>query len=549
MKATKPKTGFIKCITLLAVAAALTGCSLFNSGGGESQDRFSSGGPTAETGQQQPPLAKDAAILTVGVTDNYYAPKSYNQNLPVWQEVERNTGVRIQWDVAPATHYQSSMRVRLAAGVGLPDIVQLPDSPASLGMDGLILPLNDLIEQHAPHIRAFLKDNPDILKLMKAPDGNIYALSNVMSGTEYTDPSGLLLRKDWLDAVGLKEPTTIDEWYTVLKAFKEGDPNGNGQADEIPFSPRYSWGGIAEVFGHAMGLHLAGYCRGFYIGENGSVQYGWLDPRAEELVVRMNKWYEEGLIDAEFMTKSADKILADIALERIGSTNHLLNATAKFNAATNNENANWVLALPPGEDDETRFYEKAGMISSYYSITKDAADPVLAIRWLDYIYASEEGSRLLAFGVEGLSYTMVDGKPQFTDFVSNNSDGLDPVDALRSIGAFPSLPWIRGDRPPYSDQPMALLNLNPIMVEQAKRVKPFLIDVPPLRFILASEEEDSEESKLRVEIETFVEESVLKFIYGTEPIDWPAFTNQLKKLGIDRLLAIKQQQYDRYLNS
>ncbi|MGG1519369.1 extracellular solute-binding protein [Paenibacillus oryzisoli] len=528
------KTKLLACVLLLA--CGLSGC----------QDTSPKNDSAGEPGDAKAtPLGKDGSTLTIGVTDNYYSPMSYTKNLPVWQEVEKQTGVSIEWNVNPTEQYNDVMRVRLAAASGLPDILQLPDSPVSYGKDGLILPLNDLIDQHAPHIKQFLDDNPYIRRLLQAPDGNIYALSSVVSGTDYTDPSGVLIRKDWLDKLGLQEPTTLDEWYTVLKAFKEKDPNGNGKADEIPFSPRYSWGGAAEIFGHALGLHVAGYCRGFDVDENGRLQYGWMDPKAEKLVGWLRKLFEEGLLDPEFMSKKADKILSDIALERVGSTNHFLNATAKFNAAVGTGKANWMLALPPADPGVERFYEKSGPIASYYGISKDAEDPALAIRWLDYIYASEEGARLLAFGVEGLSYTMVDGKPQFTDFIAHNPDGLDPANALRSIGAFPTLPWIRSQYGPFSLQPKALLSLDPAMMAQADRVRPYLVDTPPIRFMLATNEEIEKEKKLSVNIETYVEESVLQFIYGRKTIDWEAFRSTLIKLGINDWLAIKQQQYDR----
>lgn len=524
---------------LALLVLALSGCD------GKQPDA-SVGGGEQDGGYTLPLVKEGTGTLTVGVTDNFYTPKSYTQQLPVWQEVEKRTGVSIKWDVKPTEQYNPLMRIRLAAGTGLPDIVQLPDSPVTYAKDGLILPLNSWIDRYAPNIKAFLERYPDIRRLLTAPDGNMYALASVVSGADYTDPSGLLIRKDWLDKLGLTEPTTLDEWHAVLKAFKERDPNGNGIADEIPFSPRYSWGGLAEVFGHAMGLHLAGYCRGFDVDELGRVRYGWLDPRAEEFVVRLRRMFEEGLIDAEFMTKKSEKILSDISLGLVGATNHFLNATARFNAAVGTPDVNWILALPPGESDDVRFYEKAGPIATYYGISKDAEDPRLAIQWLDYIYANEEGARLLAFGVEGLSYRMEDGKPVFTSFVADHPDGLDPINALRSIGAFPTLPWIRSTDGPLSLQPKALLKLNPAMEEQARRVEPYMVDVPPLRFLLETKEEDEAAAKLSHDINNFVEESILKFIYGTEPIDWPAFTSRLKELGIDKLLAIKQKQYDRY---
>ncbi|MFK7693651.1 extracellular solute-binding protein [Paenibacillus sp. HJGM_3] len=491
------------------------------------------------------PLVKDGTgSLTVGVPDNRYAPKSYTQNLPVWQEIEKRTGVKINWDVTPVAQYNQAMNVRLAAASGLPDILQLPGSPVNYGTDGIIKPLNDLIDKYAPNIKKYFADNPKIANLHKAPDGKIYALSADISGTATTDPLGWLIRKDWLDKLGLKEPTTLDEWYTVLKAFKEKDPNGNGKQDEIPLSNQYTWGGLA-LFGNALGLHLGEYSYGYSVDANGKIKNDWLDPKAKELIVWLNKLYTDGLLDPEFMSKKTDKILADITREVVGATNNLLNATQKFNAAINKPGVNWVMTVPPANGTNKPFYEKAAPISGYWAISKDAKNPELAIKWLDYIYASEEGQRFVAYGIEGTSYKMVNGKPVFTDYVLNNPDKLDAVSALRTLGAFPNTPWIRAEKGPLSGQPEALLQPNPQLLEQAKRIEPYLVDNTPLKYILPTPEEADEEKRLSADINTYQEETLLKFIYGKEPIDWDKFTKRMKELGNDELTAIKQKQYDR----
>ncbi|MBP1990747.1 extracellular solute-binding protein [Paenibacillus eucommiae] len=493
------------------------------------------------------PLVEPGSVtLSFATYDNHYAPKSYAQNLPVWQEIEKNTGVKIKWDVSPNAQYSSAMNIRLAAASDLPDIINLPSNPVKLSHDGVIIPLDELIDKYAPNIKKFYADNPDIYKMAKAPDGHIYSLSSVTSGAAYTDPLSLLIRKDWLDKLNLKEPTTLDEWYTVLKAIKEGDPNENGKPDEIPLSPPYSWLG-SSIFGNALGLHLSFYSLGYSIDDNGKVQYDWLNPKAEEMIVWLNKLYSEGLLDPEFMTKKDDKILADVSRELIGSTVGFLNATEKYNSSVTSGKAEWINVVPPAEAGQKGFYEKYGPISGHTAISKDSKNPEIAIKWLDYIYASEEGARLVAMGIEGKSYTMEGGKPKFTEFITNNPDGLDPSSALRSIGAYPVTPWIRTDKGVYAESSNALLQLNPKQVEMAEKLKPYLIDAVPLEFILPSAEEVNDISRIGTDIPTYLEEAIVKFIVGREPIDWGKFTGKLKDLGIDKLIEIKQQQYDRFI--
>lgn len=540
----KKKSLALTAATVVLSASVLGACGTDESKSNANDTQPADSGKTASEVYSLPFVKDGAGSLTVGVPDNRYAPKSYTQNLPVWAEIEKRTGVKINWDVTAVAQYNQAMNIRLAAASGLPDILQLPGTPVSYGTDGIIRPLNELIDKYAPNIKTYFAENPTVANLHKAPDGNIYALSADISGTATTDPMGWLIRKDWLDKLGLKEPTTLDEWYDVLKAFKEKDPNGNGKPDEIPLSPQYTWGGLA-LFGNALGLHLAEYSYGYSVDGSGKIKNDWLDPKAKELIVWLNKLYTEGLLDPEFMSKKADKILADITREVVGSTNHLLNAASKFNAAIGKPEANWTMALPPANNGNKRFYEKAAPISGYWAISKDAKNPELAIKWLDYIYANEEGQRLVAYGIEGVSYTMVNGKPAFTDFVLNNPDKLDSVSALRSLGAFPNTPWIRAGKGPLSGQPEALLQSNPQLLEQAKRLEPYLIDNTPLKYVLPTPEEAELEKKIGADLNTYQEETLLKFIYGKEPIDWDKFVKRMKELGVDELIAIKQKQYDR----
>lgn len=535
--------------SVVMLTGVLSACSQStDKGNNEAQTPSQTTQPTASaTPAYTLPIVKDGSVtLSVGIPDNSYAPKSYTQNLPVWAEIEKKTGVKIKWDVTASAQYNQNMNVRLAAATDLPDILKLPSNPVTTADDGLIVPLNDLIDKYAPNIKKYFDTYPNIKKLHTAPDGKIYALSSDVSGTGTSDPQGWLIRKDWLDKLGLKEPTTLDEWYTVLKAFKEKDPNGNGKADEIPLAPNYAWSGLSN-FGKAMGLRLGDYSGNYTVDANGKVSYEWINPKAKELTEWLNKLYKEGLIDPEFATKrSPSQVLPDITRDLVGATQGFVNNTAKFEAAVNKPGVDWIITVPPNTAAVKGWYEKAAPLNGYFAISKDAKNKEVAIKWLDYIYASEEGARMQSYGVEGLTYTMVNGKPQFTDMIKNNPEKLDPVSALRSVGAFGSLPWIRDEKGLFSNQAMDLLKMTPDLEQLSKKIEPFLKDPIPFNFLLATAEEAAEEKRISADINTYFEETILKFIMGKEAIDWDKYTKRMKELGVDQLVALKQKQYDRY---
>lgn len=545
----KKKTGLSVISAVMVAAVTLTAC------GSNKEARKPAAGegsstPPAASGPAEGytlPIVKDGSVtLSIAVRD-FAPPDSYTKGFPVWQEIEKRTGVKIDWRVTPNDQYNDVMNVKLAAGKDLPDIITLPTAdPVKTADDGLIVPLDNLIAKYAPNITKFLKDNPEVDKKMRSPDGKLYAISSVTSGSAYADPYGFLIRQDWLDKLGLQQPKTLDDWYNVLKAFKEKDPNGNGKADEIPFSPDLKLRGLT-LFGGAKGLHLF-YSSGYYPDANGKVQFEWLKPEAKELIEWLNKLYKEGLIDAEFMTRTTDSNTANITRSQVGATNRFLNGKPKFEAAMKKAGdtaALWNMTLPPSGPNSKGFYEKYGPISGWFSISKDAKNPEAAIKFLDYIYASEEGNRLVTFGIEGKTYTMVNGQPKYTEFAYNNPDGKDINAVLRSVGASPTMPWIRASEGPLSLSVKEIMDLDPKSAEQANKVKDYLIVANP--FSLPSVEESEILSRYLTEITTYVDSTLAKFVTGVEPIDWNKFTSQVKALGIDKVLEVKQKQYDRFV--
>ncbi|MFS6554331.1 hypothetical protein VPJ68_02290, partial [Parabacteroides distasonis] len=105
--------------------------------------------------------------------------------------------------------------------------------------NGILIPLNDLIAEHAPNIQALFKKYPALEAMCTSSDGNIYALAGWWGDINDYVPDYLYIRQDWLDNLGLEMPHTIDELYDVLTAFKEQDANGNGDpSDEIPLATK-----------------------------------------------------------------------------------------------------------------------------------------------------------------------------------------------------------------------------------------------------------------------------------------------------------------------
>ena len=117
------------------------------------------------------------------------------------------------------------------------------------------------------------------------------------------------VKSEWLTKLGLQEPQTLDEFYDMLKAFKEKDPNGNGQKDE------YAWGGVGTA-------GIVNYLRGSfglnYHGTSnmnvdtdpasGKVRFIPTDPRYKELLQFVNKLYKDGLLEQDIMSVKSTEV-------------------------------------------------------------------------------------------------------------------------------------------------------------------------------------------------------------------------------------------------
>lgn len=104
------------------------------------------------------------------------------------------------------------------------------------GQQGVLLPLEDLIDEYAPNLKERFEEKPDWEQSVTAPDGHIYAITQWTECYHCSYPSKLWMNTTWLDKLGLEQPTTTEELREVLRAFKNDDPNGNGRPDEVALS-------------------------------------------------------------------------------------------------------------------------------------------------------------------------------------------------------------------------------------------------------------------------------------------------------------------------
>jgi putative aldouronate transport system substrate-binding protein len=201
----------------------------------------------------------------------------------------------------------------------------------------------------------------------------------------------------------------------------------------------------------------------------------------------------------------------------------------------------WESTVPAAGPGGARFLERENPTENiHFAITRDCKDPVTALKWLDYMYASPEGQILMCnFGIEGLTYNMVDGKPMLSDTILKyeRGSGLGMEIHGMNSGSFPRVlmaEMIEQRFMQYTDQ-----------VEASKKAVQYY--VAPFPVIMSTDEETTELSSLLSDINTLRNEYILDFITGRKDLSqFDRFVSQVKSMGIDRVIEIKQGQYNRY---
>lgn len=488
--------------------------------------------------QVEAPVPKGPDEISIGTFDSWYSAVSYADNLPIFQAIEKATGVKVNWDVVPPSNYSTAMKTRIAAGIkGLPDLISIVGDYNTLGRDGVLMPMEDYInEENAPHITKYFAENPLIKALNFSPDGHMYKISSVTGTSSFRVPC---VRGDWLEVLGLDVPTTTQEFVEVLRAFKTQDPNRNGKADEIGYMVEESWKYL-RLLSEQFGLRLF-WSEGWSVDEGGNVRWDYLEPRAKEFFAWMQGLYKEGLIDPEFATTTTDSASAKISRNLIGAGNAFGTGLPTWNTyVESGGNKGYyipvILEGPYGD----KFTEAYGPHSGNFGITMNCGNPEAVIRFVDYVYGSEEGYVLCNWGLEGTTYYVdADGDKHYTDFVMTPPKGMSQMDVIRSMGSYPNIPY-RQDAGAKNDRASKYSYLPKMLNELAPMV------ILPFPEIAMTAEEADVLGRYLPDITTYKEEMEIRFITGESSIDeFDKFVANMKKLHIDEVIKVKQQQWDR----
>jgi putative aldouronate transport system substrate-binding protein len=529
------------------------------------------GGSDAAQGKPLPTITGNPAV-----TLDVFAPQSADWNLATndfTKLVQQKFNMTIKWqtttfDGGPA---KEKRQISLASGdypdlyLMIPWVDQFSQVDLlKLANQGVVVPLNQLIDQYAPNIKKALDATPEWKAMATAPDGKIYGMPQWVDCFHCSYQDKLWMNSAWLKKLGLQQPKTTEDMRKVLEAFKTQDPNGNGKADEIPLS--------ADV-----GDALIPYFMNAFIydpqgaGSNNDstlvLKDGKVDLQANkdgwrEGLRYLNSLYKEGLIDKGAFTQNgaALKQQGDNAKAAIlGSTTvlHLGIAVTVGQADGRDKQYDVVPPLTGPSGANYTGYNFPSVPGATFVLTNKATpeEQIQAIKLLDYIF-TQQGQINGQFGMEGKAWTKPGPgdvaldkslKPVFKQIpqkpgTAPRNSGWGALAQYNNTAQFRNSEAIGTDLYSQAGYERRLFEATKLYAghEDKAQIYPFWkvwID-PSLA---------SEVATLQTNIENYVQQNTLQFVTGSKNLDtdWDAYVKGLDGLGLKRYLEIQQTAYDK----
>ena len=474
-------------------------------------------------------------------------------NMQWAKDLEADCDCKIEWQEVDNGDFANQRNTTLSAG-DIPDIsLHAFSFVYAEQFSNLFEDLNQDLDK-LPNVKAFFKEKPDAQKLNTDSKGHLYTLPNAHGKNNAGTGQLMMINKAWLDKLGLQVPTTWDELENVLKAFKTQDPNGNGQADEIPMNikkldPLYdTWHSpmlLLNSTGIPTGFNKGVSTYGFY-AKNGVVKSFMTSDEYKQVIKYYHKLISEGLIPADWATKALDAYDSDQTSDgKTAKTGVSFgwSLDASFGALKDQYIAMPVPSAPGVSPDKTVWDGSSSEFDgNKLSISSHAANKDAALKLANLLY-SEKYSVQQFLGSFGQLVTD-NGNHQYTVDAEKTSqlmkDNLFPGLSDRFTGWIPDEVSIKGDT--NADD---LLEVNKAYDEQRSHFDPVKDYIPD--YVNPSPEDNNKLSSNNTQILNVVMQKTATWMSkGGIDGEWDAYCKQLDSLGLQENVKIWQKWYDTY---
>ncbi|WP_073998685.1 extracellular solute-binding protein [Anaerococcus urinomassiliensis] len=532
-----------KLLLALAIPVMITGCGKGSESGNASSEDY-------QLENVSLPLEEKVSLKGM-ISSSPLAPEDPNEKL-IFKRLEDDTNVHIDW-----TNYNSDFSEKrnldIAAG-DIPDFIWNAEaSDADLmkwAETGVIVPVDELVENYMPNLKAIYEQNPEYKSLMVAPDGKMYSFPWIEELGDDKESIHTVndipwINVEWLDNLGLDMPTNPEELKEVLIAFRDEDPNGNGEADEIPFS-------FIDADGNEDFKHIISAFGGdgdndnhLVVKNDGTLNFTADDDEYRTALEYMNDLYNENLIDPEAFEHDWNAYIAKGKDHKYG----LYFTWDKANVSGMNDSYD-VLPVMEGPDGVKRITRtnNMGFVRDRLVITSENKNLELTAKWIDKMYEPIQS-------IQNNWGTYGDKTQQNIFEMSKNGKGEPMLKHLPLEGTAP------GELRQKTEVggPLAILDEYygeyTTMPDDAK----WRLDIIKEEFapyvdkdnffpkVFAPAEDLERLAQIEADLFPFISRSRAEFIQnGITDQDWDAYKEELNRLGLEEWLSTKQEHYDSF---
>ncbi|MCK9479228.1 MAG: extracellular solute-binding protein [Firmicutes bacterium] len=479
------------------------------------------------------PIMEEKIVLKMmGITDPSFS--DWSKNL-FYRRMEEMTNICFEYTTVALSNWGEKKNLAFASD-DLPDVffksAITSQEELTYGDQLFLIPLEMLIEKHAPNLNKIFADEPEIKKAITAPDRHIYALPSI------NEASGLPLmyiNEKWLDNLGLRMPETMEEFVACLRAFKNDDPNMNKQKDEIPLT---IWGieqlkrfmaNVGLLFGDGANVCV----------RNDKVIFTPSSGEYKNALIQLRSLYKEELLDNDTFTQTQEQVRAK-GSGKSPVLGCLLTYSPDLQVGPD-RHGDYVSFIPLKLNDGSRVWPTDSKVKrGKFAITNKNSYPEATIRWIDYLY-SEEGGILSWAGKENEDFKFNDNKTRW-QFILEDDETVSQKRArtvMQPGGGEPCL------------KPVAFWNMIDDDTEQKNisernKVRPYFKEPFPLFYI--GNEEQKKADIIKTDVNSYADQMLARFITGDASLEteWDGYIKALERMGLSELLEIYNKAYGDY---
>ena len=482
------------------------------------------------------PLVDEPTTLTLWMAwPPFLSDFSEPSDAATFAELETLTGIHLDISAVSTENDSNDFMLRCASG-DLTDLIQKGADHYTGGgtkaiEDEVLIDLLPYLPDDMPNYWKVMEEDDAFRKSVINDAGYVPTLFGMYKEPYYTD-QGYWIRQDIMDELGLDIPTTLEELEAVLAAFKD-----HGMTDGMVVLSQ----GTCELLNTAYGANNR--------VEDGVLVNHSLDEEGKQYMLKMNEWCNKGYINRDFVTYtySQTKPPEDVVFsDNAGIFNEDVLSIAQYVASSPNPKFDLQplaqIRLTPDQVLDTGYIGQYSSEKFSISVSAQCEDPDLALQYMNYLY-TDDGVTLTNWGIEGVTYEVVNGEPQYTELITEFAMGMQLAQILYINPGLPCVTDLAIQESTYSEAQKAAVPTWVAAYDSSDAT------MPNQWWLTYTTEESQRMADLQADLETYQEEMRLKFVTGQADIEaeWDNYVASCKAMGYDEIRDINQAALDRYL--